>query len=66
MRKIQALKIALLIVILAEEIKRAKKNNGKTNKSRIVSTVNKYGSHIQSFDGNGQLTNSSSVRTNTY
>ncbi|PKE16422.1 hypothetical protein [Macrococcoides caseolyticum] len=59
MNKLQTLKIALLIVILAEEIKRARKT--KANKACIRNTINQYGSHQQMHDKNGDLMMSHSV-----
>lgn len=59
MRRLQTLKIALLIVILAEEIKRA--STSKANKACIRNTINQYGSHQQTFDSKGHLIMSYSV-----
>ncbi|MDJ1108574.1 hypothetical protein QNJ28_00545 [Macrococcus caseolyticus] len=59
MNKLQALKIALLIIILAKEIKKA--STSKANKACIRNTINQYGSHQQTFDSKGHLVKSYSV-----
>lgn len=59
MNKLKVLKIALLIIILAEEIKRA--STSKANKACIRNTINQYGSHQQTFDSKGHLIMSYSV-----
>ncbi len=59
MNKLHLLKTALLIVVLAEEVKRA--GTSKTNKACIRNTINKYGSHQQMHDKNGDLMMSHSV-----